>query len=1622
MATKVLLRDENNVKLLPITRGELVLDSSGGVALHSDEFLATTSQPGLMSPSEKNAINNMKSTVVDDSLSTTSENPVQNKIITQVINETAGILNGIKEKYLKSASTTPNRLILVDQDDSEINFYNTTYNVVTNTEAGLAPQIVTATEAIQHHSDEWVLTSKNGETPTWKKLPINAFRNDNSDTTYSINGQLSGNDYIITLKDSSDKATTAMISPFTGSTVSSDGQSGIVPRPTIQDRLKFLRGDGTWATMQQIELNWDNILNKPETFKPESHFHSTNHIVDLYGYSIASDKGDLQVSDTLNDALGKLEYKTNLGVTAYDWYRSVTGEDTDDIINKWGEIVDFIGGITEDTDILSKFVTTDTAQTITGVKTFSSRISFPANTGIYYNNQLGLLGVASKGQWDGHPGTNNNYYTFVGTPSYDTILRAKETLQVYRKSNLYTIVDSGNYKNIIQRKVTLQGGSDTSTKPAGWYRCATIIPDKRTTESNVIISLQRSYNSPEDEHYIFSISSNYYSPHTCITQLSGYSYPGRRLITKVRLVYGSQDGKGGPYYFDFYYNGESFSDSFSVEILAGDCYSMQTPTLTNDTESYCAVLNTTDGVATNYGFTGTFGNFGGPVTLTGTTADTANIKFSRSGASTWNYIIWPGNTSDSCLLAFGYDHQSAASYYYMSSKALYPAQTSNTQTLGTLSNRWDTIFAKKGNYVGDITLYSSSGDSPHLVFQRANIDDGTWDWDQYVSGGVWYLRQNSVNNTPNKWQSIISASDTTVNIHKNLYVVGDTKLDGSLHKSTNTTSGMSSYLASFNSTASSVTGIIKITLPTSWSSAMAMYEIKIYEYDPHAGSTLLVSGYNYSNGSYYNVKYTVIGEYNKEVRFAHDGTNCCILLGNTGSTWLYPQIFLSNVYSGYSGGKSVLKSGYKISVITSESGLTKITNCPKATIDATTAARLVRLTPLNASHTLYYYSGQPNIGTNANEAKEGSNAWNLFSYPAGGTPASTVANIMSLRMQWSTQYLHEIFASPNNRQLWHRWINSGTPKSWSRIVLEDNDSESTTYKLNVDGKTSRIALNGINEETTFGDYGGIIQSSKDGPTGNWHNSLKILHDNSAGYYTQLAQTFRGEEGLWHRRCTAGTVTVWKKVIDSDGGILNKNLYFNHDNINYAQIVFKNTHMKADGGGWADAILTLQNNASAKVAGLGMYGDKDTLSYLYIGTGDYNKNNHLRIYTDKLGAMPIQPNVTNSYDLGTSTLRWNTLYANRCNLITKGLQYIGGKTLSNAAIEINTKQTTNNYFPIMAVKTSGDHVVNIGGKGDSVGFYGYYSSRTADGTDWEFYFDASNGAIVSHSTSDFIRRGGNFVLENTSAGETPHLVFRRGTSTDSAVDFDMYSNSGYFYLRGGSTSLSNLLTITTSSISIPLATTIGTSTSNKNLTVYGTTSSIRLTLTQSTGTAPMTVASTTVVTNLNADMVDGKHASDFAIPVGTIMMWAGSTAPTGWLLCNGAAVNRTTYSALFTVIGTTYGTGNGSTTFNLPNLLKRFPLGADTQGQIGLNSSREGYDTSLGKSGGAATHTLTVSELPSHRHSFTAIREVARIEGTGADVNNSQGSQPSSGYTGYTGSSYAHNNIPPFLAVNFIIKY
>lgn len=114
-----------------------------------------------------------------------------------------------------------------------------------------------------------------------------------------------------------------------------------------------------------------------------------------------------------------------------------------------------------------------------------------------------------------------------------------------------------------------------------------------------------------------------------------------------------------------------------------------------------------------------------------------------------------------------------------------------------------------------------------------------------------------------------------------------------------------------------------------------------------------------------------------------------------------------------------------------------------------------------------------------------------------------------------------------------------------------------------------------------------------------------------------------------------------------------------------------------------------------------------------------------------------------------------------------------------------------------------------------------------------------------------------------------------------------------------------------------------------------------------------------------------QADTLTAPVGTVTDFAGSTAPTGWLLCYGQAVSRAGYSTLFSVIGTTYGTGDGSTTFNVPDLRGRTSVGKDDMGGVAANRLTGGtggiVGATLGAVGGEQAHQLTTSELASHAH-------------------------------------------------------
>lgn len=188
-----------------------------------------------------------------------------------------------------------------------------------------------------------------------------------------------------------------------------------------------------------------------------------------------------------------------------------------------------------------------------------------------------------------------------------------------------------------------------------------------------------------------------------------------------------------------------------------------------------------------------------------------------------------------------------------------------------------------------------------------------------------------------------------------------------------------------------------------------------------------------------------------------------------------------------------------------------------------------------------------------------------------------------------------------------------------------------------------------------------------------------------------------------------------------------------------------------------------------------------------------------------------------------------------------------------------------------------------------------------------------------------------------------------------------------------------------------------------------------------------------------------------LPAGLIAPYGASTAPTGWLLCDGSAVSRTTYAALFAVLSTEFGAGNGTTTFNVPDLRGRAPIGLDNLGGTAasrITSAVAGLDgTDLGAAGGdqrqhAHTHTgpSHTHTGPSHQHTPNAIASFITTDhgagdvytiAAGTDIAFRNVTQTSAAGTGATGSSGTGatgstgggntQNVQPSIVVGYIIK-
>lgn len=179
------------------------------------------------------------------------------------------------------------------------------------------------------------------------------------------------------------------------------------------------------------------------------------------------------------------------------------------------------------------------------------------------------------------------------------------------------------------------------------------------------------------------------------------------------------------------------------------------------------------------------------------------------------------------------------------------------------------------------------------------------------------------------------------------------------------------------------------------------------------------------------------------------------------------------------------------------------------------------------------------------------------------------------------------------------------------------------------------------------------------------------------------------------------------------------------------------------------------------------------------------------------------------------------------------------------------------------------------------------------------------------------------------------------------------------------------------------------------------------------------------------------------PTGTVESFAGSSAPTGWLLCHGQSLNATAnpqFADLWGVLGTTYG-GSGITAFNLPDLRGRSVAGKDDMGGSAANritNAASGITgTTLGANGGAQTHTLTTTQMPSHTHiqnahshthifvsrwiPTTPTSAMSNLEAVNSGGDGTWANPSTTATNQNTGGDGAHQNMPPTIILNYIIK-
>ncbi|NJO61608.1 MAG: hypothetical protein HC836_26175 [Richelia sp. RM2_1_2] len=395
-------------------------------------------------------------------------------------------------------------------------------------------------------------------------------------------------------------------------------------------------------------------------------------------------------------------------------------------------------------------------------------------------------------------------------------------------------------------------------------------------------------------------------------------------------------------------------------------------------------------------------------------------------------------------------------------------------------------------------------------------------------------------------------------------------------------------------------------------------------------------------------------------------------------------------------------------------------------------------------------------------------------------------------------------------------------------------------------------------------------------------------------------------------------------------------------------------------------------------------------------------------------------------LSTTSIQEDLIGAVNSTLIVDGIE-----TSSSAINHLRIRNATTGQPVIIESFSPSDVNVNLEirtkGSGLLVGETGY---------------DMSTGPSLAFATKGYVDgiavTGSKYIKINStgtdaSATGTDAIAIGEGasaTQTNSVAIGPAVANSTANTVRIGSSN-TNYLSLSNGA---DLTLYDGTGSSSTSISANGTGTNIDLTLVpKGTGTIAASSKRITSVANPTSaqdaatkSYVDGLlgGGSDGAV-IGEIKMYGGSSPPPKYLTCNGSAISRTTYAALFAVIGTAFGVGNGTTTFNIPNMLGRVPVGAGAGSGL--------TNRILGALAGAETHILTTNQMPSHSHSASSVVAGAHTHtGTAANAgaHTHTGTAANAGAHTHTGSgsttdsagAHTHNITDNFMGAgnNFLL--